>query len=408
MRVLLSAYACEPGGGSETGKGWRFARALADHGCDVVVLTCGSHHKAAIESYGDQHGIPPNLSFAWHDVPGWPGPGYVNARHIRRHYIAWQITARRTARRLIAERPFDVIHHLTWTVLRWPSFLGGLGPRFVFGPVGGGETSPRRLRASMPPSGRRTERLRDIINFASRFDPTVRNCLRHADVILVTDQATANHVPSRWRDKTSIVADILAPEILARTPPAQRLSDGPSLLFAGRLESWKAAHLAIGALADLRRTCPGARLTIVGSGPDEDFFRAQAQAFGVESATVFSGQVAHDRMTSLYASHDVFLFPSLHDSGPHVIGEALAHGLPVVCLDLGGPGVAIDETCGVAVSAKGAQAAEIHAKLASAIAEIAQDPARMISLRRGAYSRARQFTADARVADMVRRFYAAD
>ena len=38
----------------------------------------------------------------------------------------------------------------------------------------------------------------------------------------------------------------------------------------------------------------------------------------------------------LFGSHDLFLFPSLHDSGGFVVLEALSHGLPVVCLDLGG------------------------------------------------------------------------
>jgi glycosyltransferase involved in cell wall biosynthesis len=34
---------------------------------------------------------------------------------------------------------------------------------------------------------------------------------------------------------------------------------------------------------------------------------------------------------------DVFLFPSLHDDGPWVVAEAVLSGLPVVCLDVGGP-----------------------------------------------------------------------
>jgi glycosyltransferase involved in cell wall biosynthesis len=31
-----------------------------------------------------------------------------------------------------------------------------------------------------------------------------------------------------------------------------------------------------------------------------------------------------------------FVFPSLHDDAPWVVGEALAHGVPIVCLDRGG------------------------------------------------------------------------
>ena len=39
MRLLLSAYACEPGRGSEPGVGWNWAIALAALGHDVWVLT---------------------------------------------------------------------------------------------------------------------------------------------------------------------------------------------------------------------------------------------------------------------------------------------------------------------------------------------------------------------------------
>ncbi|QUS35099.1 glycosyltransferase family 4 protein [Falsirhodobacter algicola] len=400
MKILLSAYACEPGGGSETGKGWRFAEGLARHGCDVTVLTCGSHHRAAIERHAD---IPPNLRFVWHDVLGWRGPGYEDARHIRQHYMAWQMTARPAVRRLLAQQNFDVIHHLTWTVLRWPSFLGGLGPRFVFGPVGGGEVAPAALRPALPLAARRREGLRDVINRWGRMDPTVRACLRRADSILVTDEATRRHIPARWHDKTTVLADIYAPPVrrIARATDPQ----APRLLFAGRMEAWKGAQFALGALARLRRSRPGAVLTLAGGGPDEAYLRRCADDLGLGDAARFVGRVPHDRMTALYAAQDIFVFPSLHDSGPHVIGEALAHGLPVVCLNLGGPGVAVDASCGAVVPAD-VPADALHDRLADAIGAMLDAPGRMEALREGAYARAARFSDEARIADMVSRFYA--
>ena len=38
---------------------------------------------------------------------------------------------------------------------------------------------------------------------------------------------------------------------------------------------------------------------------------------------------------------DVFIFPSLHEEGGWAVGEAMAIGLPVVCLDRGGPPVIV-------------------------------------------------------------------
>ena len=39
MRVLLSAFQCIPGQGSEPGNGWHWATSLAEYGHDVTVLT---------------------------------------------------------------------------------------------------------------------------------------------------------------------------------------------------------------------------------------------------------------------------------------------------------------------------------------------------------------------------------
>ncbi len=404
MRVLLSAYACEPGAGSERGKGWEFAMELARQGCDVTVLSCGSHHRAAIERHQTLSPLPPNLRFVWHDVPGWAGPGYDKARHIRKHYFLWQLTARRRVRALQADHPFDVIHHLTWTALRWPSFLGGLGPRFVFGPVGGGESTPRALRKDFPARGRRAELKRDFANFVSRFDPLVWQCLARADVVLVTDEATRRHVPQPLRHKTRLMADIATPPVTA--PPALAV-DRTRLLFAGRLEYWKGAQLALGALARLRMRQPEATLTLAGSGPEDAYLRAEADALGVSSAVTFTGQIPHAEMDRLYARHAILLFPTLHDSGPGVIGEALARGLPVVCLDLGGPALAIDQSCGAVIPTAAASRSMVESRLAEALYQIINSDELYRKLQAGAQRRAAELNTPARVRAIIDTCYAA-
>jgi glycosyltransferase involved in cell wall biosynthesis len=407
MRILLSAYACEPGAGSELGKGWNFAIELALQGHDVTVLTCGSHHRAAIETYCSTQQVPGNIDFVWHDVQGWPGPGYVNAHGIRQHYYMWQLTARRAAARLQAERPYDVIHHLTWTVLRWPSFLGGLGPRFVFGPVGGGQGTPWRLRQGFPDRGRKFEIKRDLSNICSRIDPMVLRCLAQADAILVTDDATYRHVPTWWRRKTFLVADIYAPSVMAAaagTSPGQP-SGAPSILFAGRLEYWKGVQIALGAVARLRQQTADFTFTIAGDGPEEGYFREIADTLGIADIVRFVGKVPYSQMQQLYATHSVFVFPSLHDSAAQVIGEAMAHGLPVVCLDLGGSGLAVDPSCGMVVRTKAKTRASVEQDLADALAGILNNADHLAALKNGALERAGRYTHRQRVQDMVEQFY---
>lgn len=406
MRVLISAYACEPDAGSEMAKGWNFAYALALQGHDVTVLTCGSHHRHAIERYCMEHQLPRQLSFAWHDIPGRDGPGYKHAKNIRRHYYMWQMTARGVVSRLNAEQPFDVIHHLTWTVLRWPSFLGGLGPRFIFGPVGGGEATPWRLRRGFPSRGWKVEIQRDILNVCSRFDPMVWHCLSKADAILVTDHATYRHVPLWWHNKTSVVADIYAPS--ATSPPAQianATSKAPSILFVGRLEYWKGVQLALAAVARVHTDIPDLTFTITGEGPEEGYLRRIAADLGIEKRVQFTGRVPHSEMHRLYAKHDLFVFPSLHDSAAQVIGEAMAQGLPVICLDLGGSSLAIDPDCGVVISTRGKDRGTVEQQLADAIAHAVMDKNRLARLKQGSLERAGSFTCQQRAHRMVEQFY---
>jgi glycosyltransferase involved in cell wall biosynthesis len=51
----------------------------------------------------------------------------------------------------------------------------------------------------------------------------------------------------------------------------------------------------------------------------------------------------------LYPEFDLVIFPSLHDTGGYTVLEAMANGLPVLCLDCGGPAMAVGEGRGLKV-----------------------------------------------------------
>ncbi len=69
---------------------------------------------------------------------------------------------------------------------------------------------------------------------------------------------------------------------------------------------------------------------------------------------------------------DVLLFPSLRDGGGAVVVEAMACGLPVVCLDVGGPGFHVREGVGTKVGPGRPDA--VAAELAAALGRFWCDP----------------------------------
>lgn len=72
------------------------------------------------------------------------------------------------------------------------------------------------------------------------------------------------------------------------------------------------------------------------------------------------------------AECNVLLHPSLHDSGGFVCAEAMAAGLPVICLDLGGPAMQVTEETGIRIAALSPD--QVVRDIANTLEKLAHDP----------------------------------
>jgi glycosyltransferase involved in cell wall biosynthesis len=370
LRVLLSAFECAPGSGSEPEVGWRWALEIARLGHEVVVLTW-TRDRAILEEARAKGLVPPSVRFEF-VMPAWLEALRRRGLPLQLVHLSWQAAAYRHARRLIGRERFDLVHHITYCVIRQPSFMGRLPLPFVLGPVGGGETAPLALRRGMGMRGWLLDLLRDGLNLIARVDPITRSALRAARLIYVSSRDTARLVPDRLRDKVRVRLQIGIEEreIIAAAAGDPHANGELRLLFVGRCLAWKGMHLGLEALAAVRaRGCP-ARLSIAGRGAAERSWRTAARRLGIEDVVEWLSWVPHERMPEVYRAHDVLLFPSLHDSGGHVVLEAMAHGLPVVCFDLGGPGTMVDTSSGRVIATAGRSRAVVVSDLTDAIAEL--------------------------------------
>ncbi len=183
MKVLLSAFACEPNKGSEFSVGWNWAVSLARAGHQVVALT-RSESRAAIDKVTPEMPAGLSLKFEYFDVPKpfrWQMRGPL---HL--HSALWQWQAANHADQLNRTEKFDCVHHVTYAGLRAPSFMGKLGIPFILGPVGGGERAPWRLRQGYSLGGQVYDASRDAANLVIRFIPIMRGTFASADRIYVT------------------------------------------------------------------------------------------------------------------------------------------------------------------------------------------------------------------------------
>lgn len=371
LRILLSAYACEPHQGSEPGVGWHWATRLARAGHEVRVIT-RANNRETIERALAAAPVP-NLSFAYYDLPRWMRRWKNHAGLAARlYYVLWQGGSYGVARRLCREARFDVVHHITFGVFRHPSFLAFLGPPFVFGPVGGGETAPGPLRRTFPLRGYLIDLVRDLANWVVHVDPLMAAVFRRSAATLCKTAETLESIPSRFRGKCVVQVELGTDGRPGAPRPRRRENGSFRVLYVGRLVYWKGLHLGLSAFARLRRAHPWATLTVVGSGPDEAWLKDLARRLDIEDAVNWIPRLEHAAVMRAYSRHDAFLFPSLHDSSGNVVLEALSSGLPVVCLDAGGPAVLVDAACGYKVRA--GEPRQVVEDLGRALAALAGDP----------------------------------
>ncbi len=114
--------------------------------------------------------------------------------------------------------------------------------------------------------------------------------------------------------------------------------EGPVLACVGSFEPRKGQAVLLEAVAAL----PGARLMLVGDGPDEARLRATVERLGLAERVRFFPFTAAPEL--VFARADVTVLPSLYKEGlPNVLLESLALGVPVVATRLGGVGEVVLE-----------------------------------------------------------------
>ena len=394
MNILLSAYGCSPVLGSEPGVGWRWASILAQE--HQVTLLTHPFFEETISVELQQHPCP-NLQIVYYEPAGLGIRRKKGSLNSRLYYVAWQFGAYLRAIQLCRDTQFALAQHITWGTFRFPSFLGFLDVPFVFGPVGGGEKSPARLSVGMPFKERLRETLRTAYMACAGFEPLMRIGLHKADLVLCKTAETLAALPRAVQAKASIAQEIGAPATL--TPPARQRQAGQiRLLYAGRLIGWKGVHFAIHAVAQARLRGIDASLTLIGEGAMESFLRTLAVQLGIAEHVHFRGFVMRDVLLGLYQESDVFIFPSLHDSSGNVVLEALSRGLPVVCLDLGGPKYFVNSQCARVVVTGTADEAAVCSALADCIEELAREPLLLQTLSQAALAQAQHLSWEAQIA----------
>ena len=358
MKILISAYSCEPGAGSERGLGWNVAREVAKYH-QVWVLTRPDESKEAIEAELAKNPVP-NLKFVYFTLPFWQDSlrwGQSGAMQI--HYYLWQIQAYFVARQLHQEIGFNVAHHVTFVKYSSPSFLSLLPIPFIWGSVGGGESAPKPFWQDFGLKAKVYELTRNFARGIGERDPFVAITAERSRVIRATTNDTAARI---YRlgvkiEHLQISSESSLPKAEIARISCYQAADTSTVRFVsmGRLLHWKGFHLGIRAFA--LAAIPDTEYWVVGDGAELASLEALAKELEVAEKVKFWGRLPREETLTKLGRADVLVHPSLHDSGGWVCLEGMAARKPVICLNLGGPAVQVTERTGIRVAAHNPQQA---------------------------------------------------
>lgn len=332
QKLFVSAYACEPGLGSEIGVGWHWVLELS-RGFELWVLTRESN-RHTIEPWIAEHPEYAGIHFLYFDLPKWARFWKKGLRGVRTYYNIWQTLTNRIVSRTMRDNGISLFHHLTYGNAMWPVSSYGSRQTFIWGPIGGLETIPDDYSRHYGRKAALIERIRRIAVGRTVASGAFKRRCRRADLIICKTELTQALLPRDCKDKSVVLTDVaadIAEKTVSPTPHS-----GVDFIAVGRLDAWRGFDIAILALAEAMKANPDIRLTILGKGLDRERLEAIAHEAGVGEKVRFTGQVAPQEYARLMADADVVLNPSLKEGAVTVSFDAMALGKPLIALDTTG------------------------------------------------------------------------
>lgn len=391
-RVLQIGFACHPTESMESRIGWYRALHAAQR-YDVTVLHGNPNHSNELAEAVEAQGLSARLRFV--AVDRCPVSRLFN-RTATTYYLgyrAWHACALRVARTLHREAAFELVHQTTYCGFREPGDGWRLGVPFVWGPVGGTQAFPTAYLGQLGLRDAWIELCRNVINaWQLRFSRRVRKATRTASVLVAATRraaddlghVSARHVPVQL--ETGLVESVTAP----REP--RRASDPFNILWSGRLRAWKTLPLLLKALPLLPPDVDW-RLRVLGVGVCEQPWRRLAERLGVADRVEWVGWPPYQETLPHYRWAHTFAFSSMRDTSGTGLLESLAAGTPIVGVNHQGAADIMTPGCSLPVPV-GRPSDTING-FATALTELARDPALWQRLSEGARREAHGHSWDA-------------
>lgn len=347
LNVLVSAYAVSPSWGSEPGVGWNWIINLAKD-CNVFVIT-EAEWRTEIEKAIDLLPQKGNIHFYFNPVPQYVRDMCWNQGDWRfyKYYRDWQKKTLSIAKQIISENHIDVIHQLNMIGFREPGYLWKIKDiPFVWGPIGNMSPVPLVYLQGSPLKDKIKQLIKNYISYCQARTGRVAKAANHADKLITVLESSAEIIERHYKKKVLVMPEtglVVTPRVEHKIEPGRPIR----LLWVGRFIPTKKLDIALRVLADASKSAEF-ELHIVGWGnqEEEQRYKKLAESLGVENYCRWHGKIPNSQVQDLMKKSDIFLFTSVLEGTPHVVLEAISNNSPVICFDMCGQGVIVNDQVG--------------------------------------------------------------
>ena len=350
MKILINAYACSPGMGSEPGMAWNWVSNLAKF-CELYIITEGEF-RDRIEEVVPTLEQGKNMHFYYNPVSEEIRKMCWNQGDWRfyKYYKEWQWKTYLMAKDICKVEKMDVLHQLNMIGFREPGYLWKLskenGVPFVWGPIGGLKQFPT---AYLKEAGLKMQLFMRLKNFLNIWQ------LKHekrVDEALKTAKLLISSIPDSYRalKKYKGLESIVIPEtgcFLSEDISTSRFdTEEFHIMWVGKFDFRKQLPLALQAVALAKN--PKLKLDVYGSGSvgQVEMAKRMGEELGISQQVIWYGNQKNDVVMEAMRKAQLFFFTSVNEDTSTVVLEAVSNRLPVVCFDACGMSAVIDASVG--------------------------------------------------------------
>ncbi|MFI3285202.1 MAG: glycosyltransferase [Rikenellaceae bacterium] len=333
IKILISAYACEPNLGSEIGVGWHWVLEMSKY-FDLWVLTRESN-RDSIEGWFAENPSENRPTFIYYDLPKKWRFWKKGLRGVRTYYMLWQHLTNKIVRRTMQQNDIKIYHLLTYGNALWPASSYGAKQTFIWGPIGVCEVVPKEYSKHFGLKSRLKEIFQRTLKKSLLFNAGFVSRCKNANLILCKTAKGIECIPSRYRDKAILFTDVAVE--YSNVKHDNTMLNTPkniiNYLAVGSLEGWRGFDVLLEAFSIAVSNNRDLHLSILGRGSEMDKLKLLVKHLNLEDNVVFHGQVSRGDYQQHMNNCDVVINPCLREGAVTTSFDSMAFSKPLICID---------------------------------------------------------------------------